>query len=112
MTSDDRPFSTIESAQEFLALLADAIDEALEAAQTERRTSIDEHLERRAEAWQLVAYSLTKLQSNVKSSRRLMNDLRTLRNLLERTSEGALPRPGSSRAETPAQPTRPAGADE
>lgn len=106
MSSDDRPFTTIESAQEFLALLAEAIDEALDSARAERRACGDGHLERRAEAWQLVDYTLTKLSSNVKSSRRLMNDLRTLRNLLERTSEDAVARPGGRRAQSPDQPAR------
>jgi hypothetical protein len=104
MTNEDHPFSTIESAQEFLVLLAGAIDEALEAARAEHRACGADHLERRAEAWQLVAYTLTRLSSHVTSSRRLMNDLRTMRNLLEgrstigraRSSGARAPRPGKS----------------
>jgi hypothetical protein len=99
MSSDDRPFSTIESAQEFLALLADAIDEALESAGAERHACSADNLERRAEAWQLVAYTLTRLSSHVTSSRRLMNDLRTMRNLMEGTS--AIGRARSSERRAP-----------
>jgi hypothetical protein len=98
MSSDDRPFNTIESAQQFLALLAEAVDEALEEARAERQACRDNNLERRAEAWQLVAYTLTRLSSNVTSSRRLMNDLRTLRNLLERRSAIGQPASTSRRA--------------
>ena len=43
--------------------------------------------DRRAEAWETVLYTLTKLSFNTASSRRLVNDLRTLRNLLNRTSQ-------------------------
>ncbi len=112
MSSDDRPFSTVESAQEFLALLAEAIDEALEAARAERRACSDDHLERRADAWQLVAYTLTKLSSHVTSSRRLMNDLRTLRNLLERKSASGRARSSGRRALEPDMSMGAAGAED
>jgi hypothetical protein len=91
MASNDRPFHTIESAQEFLWLLAEAINEALEEAREERAACHAGSLERRGEAWELVLYSLTKLSAHMKSSRRLLNDLRTLRNLLHRTSAAGPP---------------------
>ena len=112
MSRDDRPFSTIESAQEFLVLLADAIDEALEAARAEQRACGADHLERRAEAWQLVAYTLTRLSSHVTSSRRLMNDLRTLRNLLEGTSTIGRARSSGRRAPEPDRSVRASGGDD
>ena len=102
MTSDDRPFNTIESAQEFLALLSEAVDEALEEARAEHRACTENELARRAEAWQLVTYTLTRLSSQVTSSRRLMNDLRTLRNVLERKSAIGHPdRTGRNATDTP-----------
>jgi hypothetical protein len=86
MASNDRPFHTIESAQEFLWLLAEAINEALQEAREERAACHAGSLERRGEAWELVLYSLTKLSAHMTSGRRLLNDLRTLRNLLHRTT--------------------------
>lgn len=112
MSSDDRPFSTIESAQEFLVLLADAIDEALEAARAERHACSADHLERRAEAWQLVAYTLTRLSSHVTSSRRLMNDLRTMRNLMEGTSAIGRARSSDRRAPQPDTSGRASGGED
>jgi hypothetical protein len=112
MSSDDRPFSTIESAQEFLVLLTHAIDEALDAARAEHRACNEEQLERRAEAWQLVAYTLTRLSSHVTNSRRLMNDLRTMRNLLEGTSAIGRGRAKKRGAHSPDASVRAAGRDE
>ena len=77
-------FDTIESAQEFLALLREAVEEARLTAggdvpQTEGRN---------LDALRIVVYKLEKLEQHLKVSGRLLNDLRTLRRLLleERTS--------------------------
>jgi hypothetical protein len=84
----DSPFETIESAQEFVNLLLDAIDDAkasilddIASAQTTKGA------ERHLEALFLAAHKLTRLRENVLASTRLLNDLRTLRRLLlgERT---------------------------
>jgi hypothetical protein len=77
------PFSTIESAHEFLGILGEQIDEALAEARLEL-SACTEAQGRRIEAWQLAVYTMTKLSTHVTTSRRLMNDLRTLRNLLHR----------------------------
>ncbi len=87
MAKSDRPFNTIESAHEYLSLLSDQIAEVMNDVMREIAASTDRKQERRAEAWQTVLYTLTKLQFNTASSRRLVNDLRTLRNLLFRTSD-------------------------
>ena len=87
MTNSDRPFTTIESAHEYLSLLSEQIAEVTNDVLREIATSTDRKQERRAEAWQTVLYTLTKLQFNTASSRRLVNDLRMLRNLLFRTSD-------------------------
>jgi len=76
------PFDSIESAQQFVELLCEAIEEA--------RREIDEEIarttapgdERRKQALQLVAYNLAKLAMHMGTSRRILNDLRTLRRLL------------------------------
>jgi hypothetical protein len=78
----ETPFDSIESAQQFVDLLCEAIEEA--------RREIDEEIarttapgdERRKQALQLVAYNLAKLAMHMGTSRRILNDLRTLRRLL------------------------------
>lgn len=90
--SDDlsRPFDSIESAQEFMALLDESISEAAEEIQqTLAQTPLDE--KRRAEALQLAMYKLSQLSTHVQKSGRILNDLRILRKLLvnERWLEGA-----------------------
>jgi hypothetical protein len=85
MTGSDGPFNTIESAHEFLSLLGDQIDEALAEARLELADCPTGQPGRRVEAWQLVVYTITKVSFHIATSRRLVNDLRTLRNLLHRT---------------------------
>jgi len=85
------PFDTIESAQEYIDLLLEAIEETRRDVGTEIRLSAGPNGERRAEALQLVALNLNKLSSHVTKSRRILNDLRTLRRLFfeERKPTGA-----------------------
>jgi predicted nuclease of restriction endonuclease-like RecB superfamily len=76
-------FESIESAQEFVELLAQTIGEA----RGEIQAQIEELRDagggaRRREALQLVAYKLETLSHHMAVSRRLLNDLRTLRRLL------------------------------
>lgn len=82
MTDDlDRPFDSIESAQEFMALLHDSIGEALEDVCGKlQATPSDE--QRRAQALQLAQYKLGQLSTHVQKSRRILNDLRIIRKLL------------------------------
>jgi hypothetical protein len=76
------PFDTIESAQDYIDLLLEAIEETRRDVGAEIRFSAGPNRERRAEALQLVALNLNKLSSHVTKSRRILNDLRTLRRLL------------------------------
>ena len=84
MTSSDVPFTTIESAHEFLALLGESIDEALNEVRNELERCAGAQQDRRREAWQVVFYTPSKVATNVAASGRLMNDLRTLRTLMHR----------------------------
>jgi len=81
------PFDSIESSHEYVGLLADALEEARAAIQDEIALAEREGAARRAEALQLVAFKLEKLKAHITASRRLLNDLRSLRRLLlqERT---------------------------
>jgi hypothetical protein len=80
----------VESAQQFVELLAEAIEEA--------RGEVDADIEipqaeRRLEALRLVSFKLSRLSLHMAASRRLLNDLRTLRRLLlaERDAESDPP---------------------
>ncbi len=77
-----RPFESIESAHEFILLLKDRIQEAM--------ADVREHLEqadasqdqRRSQALRLALFKMNQLSSHMHKSRRVLNDLRTIRRLL------------------------------
>ena len=77
-----QPFESIESAQEFMALLNSSIEEAIAEVSDDRNQATAEGNGRRVEALDLALYKLRCLDANVHKSARLLNDLRTLRRLL------------------------------
>lgn len=82
----DTPFASIESAHEFMGLLAEAAADARQTTENDLAATSDE-VSRRRDALRVVLYKVQKLEQHLASSRRLLNDLRTLRRLLfeERT---------------------------
>jgi len=82
--SSDGPFDSIEGAREYVRLLAETIDEAQIqiADDLERALNAGERAARRVDALRLVTYKLQQLGMHIGASRRLLNDLRTLRRLL------------------------------
>lgn len=78
----ETPFDTIESSHEYVSLLADEIAATLLDVEADMALASAELADRRVEALQLVRFNLTKLNSHMTSSRRILNDLRTLRRLL------------------------------
>jgi hypothetical protein len=75
----ETPFESVESAQQFVQLLCESIEEA--------RREIEEEVarpqpDRRTQALQLVGYNLAKLAVHLETSQRILNDLRSLRRLL------------------------------
>jgi hypothetical protein len=84
----ETPFDSIEGSQEYVALLADAIEEARQDVDADIAVAIAEGAERRTEALQLVSYNLAKLTLHISTSRRILNDLRTLRRLLLAERQG------------------------
>jgi hypothetical protein len=99
------PFDTIESAQEFLGLLREAVDEAKHNADADIVAEGDLRSPRRIDAVRLVVYKLEKLEQHIKASCRLLNDLRTLRRLLlEERSESAVDRHEVETVQTKVQP--------
>jgi len=88
------PFDNIENSHEYVSLLAKAVEEALAEVDADIAFASDSEAGRRKEALQLVRFHLSKLSTHMTSSRRILNDLRTLRRLLleERLMETALRR--------------------
>jgi hypothetical protein len=76
------PFDSIEDSMEYVGLLREAIENAKTGVAIETERARAESAERRIEALQLVAYKLDRLAWHMDGSRRILNDLRTLRRLL------------------------------
>ena len=93
----ETPFDSIEGSQEYVSLLAEAIEEARRDVDADIAIAIAEGAERRREALQLVGYNLAKLTLHITTSRRILNDLRTLRRLLLAERQVA-PAPAANRA--------------
>src|SRR5262249_16780494 len=91
MPNSETPFDSLEGSHQYIALLAEVIEEAREEVEAEIALAAEESADRRKEALQLVAYNLAKLNLHMTTSRRILNDLRTLRRLLldERRGEAA-----------------------
>ena len=84
----ETPFDSVEGAYEYLGLLMEALADARQEIASDLKAAEDPQFPRRLEALRLVQFKLDKLDQHVRNSRRLLNDLRTLRRLLleERTS--------------------------
>lgn len=81
MSGQSTPFDTIESALEFLQLLQ--VESAKARQEVESLMEQDGLVSpRREEAFRLVVYKLSQLNSHIESSQRVLNDLRALRTLL------------------------------
>lgn len=80
----ETPFDSIEGALEYVSLLADSVEESQAeiAEELSQARGDGAAAARRADALQLVAYKLDRLAGHARASRRLLNDLRTLRRLL------------------------------
>ena len=77
-----KPFESIESAHEFVALLEDSIREAVDDVRGHLRDAEASSDERQVRALNLALYKLTQLATNMHKSRRALNDLRSIRRLL------------------------------
>jgi formiminotetrahydrofolate cyclodeaminase len=76
------PFDTVENARDYVRLLGDAIAEAKGDIAADLAVATKIRSERRMQALQIVQFKLDKLEQHLKTSSRLLNDLRTLRRLL------------------------------
>lgn len=96
----EAPFDNIESAHEYVRLLAEAVAVALAEVEADIASAGSGIAERRKEALHLVVFKLNKLASHMTASRRVLNDLRSLRRLL--FEERSLP--SGARVEDPKGP--------
>jgi hypothetical protein len=78
----ETPFDNIESAQQFVELLIEAIEESRRDVGADIARAESNRLERQKQALQLVSNNLVKLSQHMTTSLRILNDLRTLRRLL------------------------------
>jgi hypothetical protein len=78
----ETPFDSIESTHEYIELMVGAIEEAQREVDADIAAAMKNGVERREQALRLVAHNLTKLHFHTVKSRRLLNDLRSLRRLL------------------------------
>jgi hypothetical protein len=78
----ETPFDSIEGSHEYVALLAESLDEARRDVESEIAAAERDGADRRKQALLLVSYNLAKLNLHITTSRRILNDLRSLRRLL------------------------------
>ena len=78
----ETPFDNIESAQQFVELLIEAIEESRHDVDADIARAESNRLERQKRALQLVSANLAKLSQAMTTSRRILKHLRTLRRLL------------------------------
>ena len=103
------PFDSIESAHEFVALFAEAVGEAKRDVEADiQRESISKS-PRRLDALRTALYSMEKLELHMNKSRRILNDLRSLRRLLfeERTAKPKSIPDAKTATPLPASPSSP-----
>jgi len=78
----ETPFDNIESAEQFVELLIEAIEESKRGVDADIALSEGNHSGRSKKALQLVSANLAKLSQYMTTSRRILKHLRTLRRLL------------------------------
>src|SRR6202167_5715408 len=76
------PFDSIESAHEFVALLAETVREAKKDVEADIQRESNGDSPRHLDALRTALYSMEKLEQHMNKSRRILNDLRSLRRLL------------------------------
>ena len=78
----ETPFDSIEGSYQYVDMLAEAIAEAKHEVEEEVGLAEKESANRRKQGLLLVSYNLAKLEGHMTASRRILNDLRTLRRVL------------------------------
>jgi hypothetical protein len=113
------PFESIESAHDFIGLFADSVADAKRDIENDMQRELKTNAPRRLVALQLAAYNLEKLELHLNKSRRILNDLRSLRRLLfeeraatrtpasAKPAQKAAPEAPVRKPELPARPAAP-----
>lgn len=78
----ERPFDSIESAHQYMDILADTALEAMKDLKDDRDEALRGGDLRTAQAMDLAIFKLKTLSCHIYKSRRTLNDLRTLRRLI------------------------------
>lgn len=78
----DMHFDSVESAHEYVQLLAEVVGHAKEEVSEDVDREANSDLPRRMETLRLLLYNLEKLEQHLKKSSRILNDVRSLRRLL------------------------------
>ena len=76
------PFETIESAQEYMNILAATALEVMAELKQDREAALREGADRRAQAIDIAILKLKQLSCYTFKSRRMLNDLRIIRRLI------------------------------
>jgi predicted glycosyl hydrolase (DUF1957 family) len=75
-------FETLESAHDFVALLAETVADAKRELESDILRESASNWSRRLDALRIALYGVRKLEHHVNRTSRILNDLRTLRRLL------------------------------
>jgi hypothetical protein len=78
----EQPFESIESAHDYMNILATTVLEVMGELQRDRERALRDGEQRRAQAIGLAIFKLKTLNCYVFKSRRTLNDLRILRRLI------------------------------
>jgi hypothetical protein len=78
----DNLFDTVESAHEYVKLLAEVVSAAKQDLEADINRENGPKFPRRLDAIRLASYNLSKLELHMATSSRILNDLRSLRRLL------------------------------
>jgi len=84
MSTDEtgRCFDSIESAQDFMKVLADTILDSMKDLNRDQQAALHDGRERHVQAINLAIFKLKTLSCHVHKSRIILNDLRTVRRLI------------------------------
>jgi hypothetical protein len=85
------PFDSVENTHEFFALLGEIVSDTRKDIEQDIKKESNGKVSRRVEAMRLAIYNLDKLQVHITKSRRILNDLRSIRRLLFEERKAAPP---------------------
>ena len=74
----NNPFESIESAQEYVRLLAEAVTEAKQELEADVEKALTADVPRRLQVLRMALYDLEKLQLHMNTSHRILDELRSL----------------------------------